>query len=277
MTPVVVALILTAAVLHATWNAILRSGADRLWSITVMGTVGLLVALPFAIGLPHPAPASWAYIALSAVLQTGYSLFLVRAYRDGHLTHVYPIARGTAPLLVTLGAAVFAGEHLARIGLLGIVLVSGGIITLALGRSRPDAKSTMAALATGVFIASYMVTDGVGVRLSGQAIGYAAWQAVAQGSALFLTYIALRRRAPALPRGRPGVDVLIASVLGLVGYSVVIWAMDHGAMGKVSALRETSILFAAVIGALFLRESITPRKIIGAVAIAGGAICLSIA
>ncbi len=111
MTPVVATLILTAALLHATWNAILRSGSDRLWSITVMGTVGVLVALPVAIGLPHPAPPSWPYIALSAFLQTGYSLFLVRAYRDSHLTHVYPIARGTAPLLVTLGAAVFAGEQ----------------------------------------------------------------------------------------------------------------------------------------------------------------------
>ena len=217
MTPVVVTLVLTAALLHATWNAILRSGSDRLWSITVMGAVAVLMALPVAIFVPHPALASWSYITLSAVLQTGYSLFLVRAYRDGHLTHVYPIARGTAPLLVTLGAAVFAGEQPAQIGLLGIMLVSGGIVTLAMGQPRPDAKSTAAALATGAFIASYMVTDGVGVRLSGQAIGYAAWQAIAQGGAMFLTYIAIRRRVPAMPRGRPGGDVLIASVLGLVG------------------------------------------------------------
>jgi len=275
MSPIVVGLLLTAAVLHATWNAILRSGSDRLWSITIMAAVGALVALPFALGLPKPDAASWPYLALSASLQVGYSLFLVRAYRDGHLAHVYPIARGTAPLLVTLGAAVFAGERLGAPAAAGVALVSGGIMILGLGRDRPDLRSTAAALAAGAFIASYMVTDGVGVRASEHAAGYAAWQAVAQGATLPLVYWAIRGRPPGVPRGWPGARVIAAAVMGVFGYCVVIWAMSRSPMGQVSALRETSILFAALIGAVFLREPVTARRLLGGAVIASGAICLS--
>ena len=275
MSPLVVGLLITAAVLHATWNAILRSGADRLWSITVITTVGALVALPFALVLPKPDAASWPYLALSAVLQGGYCLFLVRAYRDGHLAHVYPIARGTAPLLVTLGAAIVAGERLSLPGLAGVALVSGGIMILGFGKDRPDLRSTGAALATGAFIASYMVSDGIGVRVSAHATGYAAWQAVTQGVAMPVVYWAIRRRPPDLPKGAPGVRVVVAAVIGVFSYCVVVWAMSRSPMGQVSALRETSILFAALIGAVFLHEPITPRRLLGAAVIASGAICLS--
>ena len=275
MTPFVAGLLLVAAVLHATWNAILRSGSDRLWSITIMSAVGALFALPFALALPKPDAASWPYLALSAALQVGYCLFLVRAYRDGHLAHVYPIARGTAPLLVTLGAAIFAGERVGGWGLIGVVLVSGGIMILGLGKDRPDVRSTVAALAAGAFIASYMVTDGVGVRASAHATGYAAWQAVAQGAAMPLMYRAIRHRPPTLPKGWSGAQVVAAAIMGAFGYCVVIWAMSRNAMGQVSALRETSILFAALIGAVFLREPITPRRMLGGAVIASGAVCLS--
>jgi len=275
MSPLVVGLLITAAVLHATWNAILRSGSDRLWSITVITTVGALVALPFALVLPKPDAASWSYLALSAILQVGYCLFLVRAYRDGHLAHVYPIARGTAPLLVTLGAAIVAGERLSAPGMAGVALVSGGIMILGFGKDRPDARSTGAALAAGAFIASYMVSDGIGVRVSQHATGYAAWQAVTQGVAMPLVYWVLRRRPPSMPRGAPGARVAVAAVIGVFSYCVVVWAMSRSPMGQVSALRETSILFAALIGAVFLHEPITPRRLLGGAVIASGAICLS--
>jgi drug/metabolite transporter (DMT)-like permease len=275
MSPLVVGLLITAAALHATWNAILRSGADRLWSITIISAVAGLVALPIGLALPTPAPASWPYLALSAVLQIGYCLSLVRAYRDGHLAHVYPIARGTAPLLVTIGAAAFAGERLGLASMAGVLLVSVGIMILGLGRDRPDPRSTAAALVTGAFIASYMVTDGVGARLSQHAISYAAWQAVSQGSLMVLVYWLIRHTPPRAPRGRPGAQVLLAAIFGLVGYSVVIWAMSLSPMGQVSALRETRILFAAVIGAIFLGEPLNPRRILGGIVITSGAICLS--
>jgi drug/metabolite transporter (DMT)-like permease len=276
MTTLVVALVLLAALMHATWNALLKGGSsDRLWAITVMAVVGALGALPFALALAKPDPASWLYLGTSAALQVGYCLFLVRAYRDGAFTHVYPIARGSAPLLVTVGAAIFAGETLDALALTGVVLVSGGILLLAVGKERADAKSSVAALIAGGFIASYMLIDGVGVRLSGHAVGYAAWQAAAQGLGMPLVYWFVRRRPPAIPRGRPGLQVIIAALIGAFGYCVVVWAMSLAPMGQVSALRETSILFAAVIGAVFLREAVTPRRVVAAVVIVVGAVVLA--
>jgi drug/metabolite transporter (DMT)-like permease len=275
MSPLVVGLILTAAILHATWNAILRGAPDRLWSITIMGAVGAMAALPLAVASPKPALESWRFIALSVTLQVGYCLFLVRAYRTGHLAHVYPIARGSAPLLVTLAAALFAGERLGGPGLAGVVLVSGGIMVLTLGRDRPDLPSSLAALAAGVFIASYMLADGLGVRLSRSAIGYAAWQTVAQGVTMPVAYWAVRRQWPPLPKPSSDAPIIGAAIIGAFGYGVVIWAMSLGPMGKVSALRETSILFATLLGAVFLKEPLTPRRAIGAAVIAAGAICLS--
>ncbi len=275
MSPVIVILLLAAALLHATWNAILRGGADRLWSVTMMCAIGALFALPLALALPPPAKASWRFLGASAALQIGYCLFLIRAYRTGELAHVYPIARGTAPLLVTVGATIFAGERIGMAGTAGVVLVSSGILILGLGRDRPDLRSTLAAVAAGSFTASYMVTDGVGVRLAQHAAAYAAWQAVAAGVLMPLVYFGIRRRLPALPRGRPGALVALAAIFGAVGYGTAIWAMSRAPMGQVSALRETSIVFAALIGAIALREPVTRQRIVGAATIAAGAICLA--
>jgi drug/metabolite transporter (DMT)-like permease len=276
MSPLVIALVLGAAVLHATWNAILRSGEDRLWSVVVMGTICALVALPVALIAPHPAAASWPYLTASAILQIVYCLFLVRMYRHGQLAHVYPIARGAAPLLVTLGAAVFAGEQLAPLSLVGVLLVSAGIAAIAFGRGRPDAGSSGYALITGAFIAAYMVVDGIGVRLSGHAVGYAAVQAVVQGAPMSLVYFALRRSWPKVRLDRSFVTIFLGGVISVTAYGVVIWAMSLSPMGQVSALRETSILFAALIGAVFLKERLTAQRLVGAAMIAGGAVVLSL-
>ncbi len=207
-------------------------------------------------------------------MQLGYSLLLIRAYRDGQLAQVYPIARGTAPLIVAVGAAALAGEAIGAAGLAGVALISAGILTLGTGRDRLDRGATLAALACGVSIAAYMVTDGVGGRRAGSAIGYAAWQAVAVGVLLPAVHVAVRGRLPALPRGRPGAMIAAAALFSTGGYGVVIWAMSRAPMAQVSALRETSILFAAAIGAIFLHEPMTPRRLAGGAAIAAGAIIL---
>lgn len=275
MPPLTVALLLLAAFFHASWNAILRGGADRLWSMTMMGVVGGGAAAIVALWTPAPHMASWPFIALSAVLQVGYSLFLIRAYRDGHLAHVYPIARGTAPLLVAAGAWFVAGEGLSSTALAGVALVSGGVMLLAFGRDRPDARSTAAALVTGAFIASYMVTDGIGVRRSEAAVSYTLWLAAAQGLAMLVTFCAVRRALPGRLQGREGLSTTVAAVIGNVGYGIALWAMSASPMGQVSALRETSILFAAFLGAILLREPLTLRRIAGGATIAAGAVCLS--
>lgn len=277
MTPLVIGLILSAALLHATWNAILRGGADRLWSITIMCATAAVVALPFLFFLALPARASWPCIGLSAALQVAYCLFLVRAYREGGLAQVYPIARGTSPLLVTLGAVFVAGERLTPVALAGVALVSLGIMALAFEKARPAARSTLAAITTGVFIAAYTLTDGVGARLSGHAQSYTAWLFLVQGGAMPLVYVALRGRLVLPLRQVETWKVLAGGVFGLLSYGVVIWALTLAPMGQVSALRETSILFAAVIGVVFLKEKLTVARMVAALMIAGGAIALSTA
>jgi drug/metabolite transporter (DMT)-like permease len=275
MTPLVVGAVLFAALLHATWNAVLRARADRLWSITVMSLMSGVLGAAAAIFLPAPAASSWPFIALSASLQIAYCLALVRAYRHGLLGEIYPIARGASPLLVTLGAWLLAGERLPPVALAGIALVSAGIVGIAFGRARLDGRSLLAALATGLLIAAYTVTDGLGSRLSGAAPSYAAWLFLAQGLPMPLVYFAIRRAFPPLALDGDTVKSLAGGAFSLIAYGVVIWALSRSPMGQVSALRETGILFALVIGVLFLKERPRPRQIVSGAMIAGGAFLLA--
>ncbi len=275
MSPLVLSLVLASALAHASWNAMLRSGADRLWSISVMCAMSGLASAAILPFVPLPAPGAWPFVFLSAALQVGYCIFLVRAYRDGHLTQVFPIARGTAPLLVALGAAVFAGEHLGPRGLAGLALVCGGIVGLAVGKDRPDIRSVLAALTCGGFIAGYMISDGIGVRRAGGALSYVAWMSMVQGLPMPLVYVAIRRTWPPMGANRETAKALGGGLISLVAYGIVVWAMGRADMARVSGLRETSILFAAVIGALFLKEPFTLRRGLSAVLITAGALCLA--
>lgn len=277
MKPLVIALVLGAAILHAGWNAVLRSSMDRLRGITVMSLVSAAVAAPFAIALPLPAPVSWPYIAFSAVVQIGYCFVLVRAYREGDFGQIYPIARGSSPLLVTLGAALFAHEHLPSLALLGVFLVSAGIFASARGIDRAHLGSVLAALASGIFIAGYSLADGTGSRLSGNAKSYTAWSFICQGVPMPLLYLALRRRSPLQPFDGQALRAIGGGVVSAVAYGTVIVAMSISPMGAVSALRETSILFAAVIARVFMGEPLTRRRIAAVSTIAIGAACLSLA
>jgi drug/metabolite transporter (DMT)-like permease len=276
MNILVIGLILGAALVHATWNAILHSDADRLWSITLMCMVSAVCALPFALWLPRPAAASWPYIAASATLQVLYCLTLVRAYRHGELSQIYPIARGSAPMMVTLGAAVFAAERLGPLALAGVAMVSAGVIALARGKGRPDPVSVGMALLTGLLIAAYTVVDGVGGRLSGHAVSYALWLSVCQGAPMPLVFMVLRGPIRVTPVSRAGLMTASGGVLAALGYGSVILALSLSPMGAVSALRETSILFAALIGRVFLKEKLTPPRAAAGAVIALGAICLAL-
>ena len=267
-------LVLFAALLHACWNALLKGGSDGLWGMTVMGvatSITCAVLVPF---LPTPARASWPYIAGSALLHVGYNAFLIRAYRRGEFGSAYPIARGSSPLLVTLGAALMVGEWPALTGIFGILLVSAGIISLAFrGRRLPEA-GIFYALGTGLFIAAYSVTDGIGGRLSGNAIAYTVWMCLAWGATALPVYW-LRRPGAALWRGsrQTGLAAL-GGVVSLLAYGIVIFAMTRAPMGSVSALRETSVLFAVLLGRVFFGETLTARRILSALVIAAGALCL---
>ncbi len=273
MTPAVIALVLCAALLHASWNALLKSGSDRLRAITLMTLASGVAALPMAIALPLPAPAAWPYVALSAVLHVGYNVFLARAYRFGEFGQVYPIARGSSPLLVTVGAALFAGEMPGVITLAGVVLVSGGILSRARGR-KADLGSTLAALTTGVFIACYTVCDGIGARAAGNANAYSAWLFMLDGLPRVLLYRVWKGPLNIDLRDANTLKTFGGGVVSLIAYGIVIWAVTLAPMGPVSALRETSVVFAALLGRLFLKESLTARRLSACSVIAFGAYCL---
>ena len=274
MSGFVIALILLAAVLHALWNAMIRSGADRLWSITYMTISTAAVSAIGLFWLGLPAAASRPYAALSGALHLGYALFLSQAYRVGDLGQTYPIARGSSPLLIALGAAVLAGEHLNGPTLAGIALVSGGIMSLALDGRRLAVPSIPAALGTGCFIAAYTITDGMGVRVSGNSLSYTALVFLLWGLLVPPVFIVARGWTGLRGTWQEGAKAAGGGVISLFAYGVVIWAMQLGAMGTVSALRETSVVFAALLGRCFLQERLTPQRIAACLVIAGGAICL---
>jgi len=270
----IILLILFAALLHASWNALLRGGVDRLWSMTVMCVAVAVASTIIAIFVTPPAKASWIYAVLSAMLHVGYNLFLVRSYKAGDLGQTYPISRGSSPILITLAAAIFAGESVRVSALLGIALVSGGIISLAFKGRKLAVPSLPYALGTGCFIAAYSVADGIGVRLSGDPMAYTVWMSALWGVLMPPVYIFLRG-PKSLFTLRPGfIIALIGGLVSLMAYGIIIYAMSRVPMGAVSALRETSVLFAAMIGYFFLGETLTVRKVVACTVIAIGIIVI---
>lgn len=267
-------LVLLAAILHASWNAMLRSGADRFWSMTMMCTAVAIVCAPLAIAVPLPAPPSWIYILFSALLHIFYNMFLVRTYRSGDLGQTYPIARGSSPMLVALGAALFAGELPDPLSLAGVLLVSAGIMSLAFQGRKLGPDSLLYALGTGCFIGGYSVTDGIGGRLSGAPISYTIWMSLIYCATMPLIYIVARDARSLIRPWKETWGPAAGGIVSLVGYGIIIVAMSLGAMGSVSALRETSVVFAALIGRFFLKEKLTAWRIAACIVVALGALCI---
>lgn len=274
MTLSIAAIVLFAALLHASWNAVVKGGQDGFWTMTVMGIATSIACSVLLFFLPPPARASWPCIAASALLHIGYNAFLVRAYRSGDFGSAYPIARGSSPLLVTLGAALTVGEWPALSGIAGILLVSCGIISLAFRGSRVPETGIFYALGTGGFIAAYSVTDGIGGRLSVSPVAYTVWMCLAWGATALPIFL-VRRPGGAIWRGarKTGLAAL-GGITSLLAYGIVIFAMTRAPMGSVSALRETSVLFAVFLGWLFFGETLTVRRIVSALVIVAGTLCL---
>jgi drug/metabolite transporter (DMT)-like permease len=272
--------VLFAALLHASWNAMLHSNDDRFLSMTWMSIAIGAVATFVILFTPRPAHAAWPYLIASGLVHIVYNVTLVRSYRRNDLALAYPIARGSSPLLVTLGAALFAHEAIGPLHVLGIVMISGGIVAIALQGQHVSRAGVLAALTTGVTIALYTVIDGIGVRLSGgEALAYTAW--------MFMFYwlmpllFVARRGSAALwaPLRAAPMTVgssLIGGLVSIAAYGIVIWALQSGAMGMVSALRETSVVFAVLIGRVFLREAVSRKRWLACVIVAGGAVCLGL-
>ncbi|HXZ60134.1 MAG TPA: DMT family transporter [Steroidobacteraceae bacterium] len=271
MSALVIALPLCAAVLHATWNAALRSSADRLWFVTVMSLATTLAALPLVLLLPTPLQQSWTYLGVSALLQVIYSFLLAYAYALGELGQIYPIVRGSVPLLVSIGGFLLAGQRLSGVALLGVVLISAAIFSLGFGRGRAERRSLTHAIVTALFVASYVTADALGVRLSGNPQSYAAWIWVIYGALMPAGFLLLRRRMALPLRTRETWKALAGGLLSFGSYGAIIAALALGNVGTISALRETSIVFSALIGWMFLGEALTLRRALVCLTVTAGA------
>ena len=251
------ALVLLAAAMHAGWNALIKIQGDRLAVMAVVTAAGSLISLAVLPFVDAPDPASWPLLALTIVLHTAYHVFLPRAYDHGDLGQVYPIARGSAPLLVTLGAVFIAGETIDPAALLGVVCLAVGVMALTFDKGAGVAKKPRAvlyALLTGTFIASYTVVDGLGVRQAGSILGFAVWLTVADGLLTFLLVSIWKPFAVRQVLRRNWLVGFLGGALQVGAYWIIIWALALAPMAMVSSLRETSVLFAAVISTFVLKE-----------------------
>lgn len=257
MTPLVATAVLLAAVTHASWNAIAHRITDKLVGFTLISGGGLLIGLALVPFVPFPAAGAWPYLFCSAAIHMAYYALLMKSFRLGDFGQAYPIARGSAPLVVTVLAAVLAHEVPDGWAAAGIALSCAGLTGVALwglrGR-RPDRAAIGAALATGLTIAVYTVVDGLGVRASGSSFGYIAWLMAVQGTVI-PAYALWRWRRETGARLRPHAGLgLLGAALSVAAYALVLWAQTRAALAPVAALRESSIIVGAAIGALFFKE-----------------------
>nr|WP_308605899.1 EamA family transporter [Massilia sp. DJPM01] len=269
--------------MHASWNALVKAGPDKLLStVLVASGAGLLaaLALPF---LALPATASWPWLAGSACCHLAYYRLLAAAYAHGDMSHAYPLMRGSAPLLVALGSAVLVGETLSARQYGAIALICAGVLAMSLWRGAgavpPARRATLFALLNAAVIACYTLIDGIGVRRSGAPLAYTLWLfALSALSALVLLVAVMGRRQALREYGRQYWKTgMLGGAVSMASYGLALWAMTAAPVAVVAALRETSILFAALIARVFLRERLGVRRLCAVGLIAGGAVAMRFA
>ena len=257
--------VIGAAVLHAAWNTLLKGGQDKVLSMgaIVLGQVPLgLITLIF---FPMPDPQSLPYLVVGIFLHAGYQLFLLKSYQTGDLTQVYPIARGSAPLLVMLFSITVLGVQLDSSQLFAVVIIGLSIISLAMVRrsdGQRNAKAARLALTTGLFIASYSLVDGLGARIAGTSWGFYSCLMIGNGIVAAL-YLGLTTPKTFGSIAREGRTVFVfGGGASFIAYGIVTWAFTHAPIALVTALRETSIVFALLMGIFFLKERLNLIKFI---------------
>jgi drug/metabolite transporter (DMT)-like permease len=268
--------VLAAAVTHATWNAIAHGIKDQTLAFALIGVGGIIVAIPLIIVAATPRPACWPYLLASIVIHVFYNLLLMRCYRLGEFGQVYPLARGTSPLVVTILAAIFVHEHLGLPQIGGVLVVSAGLATLVLAGRRPGRAAFLAAVATGLTIAAYTTVDGVGVRLAASPVGYIGWLMLLES--FCVPMFALVRRRDVLLKQPPRILLagLAAGALSVLAYGLVLWAQTRGSLAPIAALRETSVIFGAIISTLIFREPFGRTRIAATVLVVAGIVLLNV-
>ncbi|WP_297749826.1 EamA family transporter [Hydrogenophaga sp.] len=281
----VVAAVLAGALMHAGWNALIKSGGDKALDTALLHLLGAVVALPLLAVVGLPGAASLPFIAASALIHVGYYIALVGAYQHGELGLTYPIMRGLAPLLVALGSGSLIGESPSAMAWIGVVGITCGVALVGLarpGEALHHRKALLYAVANAVIIAAYTVVDGLGVRTEASAGGHALRYVLALFVANSLAYPALlwwqrgpagRVQAMAYARGRwPW--ALLGGAASLGSYAIALWAMTRAPVASVAALRETSVLFAAILGTVLLKEKFGLQRAIGTGVVVAGVMAL---
>jgi drug/metabolite transporter (DMT)-like permease len=267
-------IIMLGAALHATWNAVVKGGDDKLLTTCMIASFASLIALAVIPFLAVPATQSWPFIGASVIFQVLYFVLVASTYRVADMSQTYPIMRGTAPLLVATASLGLRSESLSAFAWLGIAVICIGILSMAAAPSAGQRKGILLALLNAAVIAGYTLIDGIGVRKSGAPAAYTLWIFLLTGIPLGAWALARRRRefSRYLARHwRPGV---IGGFGTVASYGLALWAMTAAPIATVAALRETSILFGVVISALVLKEQLTRARIVAACIIAAGAMVL---
>ncbi len=276
--------ILVAALMHALWNVLLKSGSDKPLETAAANFIKALLALPVLLIYGLPEPETYPYIAASIVLHLAYFYLVASAYRFGDLNFAYPIMRGTAPILTLVFGYLFLNEQVSNSVMMGIFLVSAGVILLGLrktGTSVHHLKALLFALGNALVIALYTIVDGHGVRLSNNAWSYVSLLMFLHGCIFLLLVFWQRKRQQLLSvclsylKSR-FMYPLIGGACIIGSYSIALWAMTQAPISLVAAVRETSVLFAFLFGVLYLKESLYPQRILGAIGVCGGLVLIRI-
>ncbi|MCB1501686.1 MAG: EamA family transporter [Bauldia sp.] len=271
MSLLVFSAILAAALLHAMWNALIRRDPDRTAATTAMAAGGLVVGLVAAPLLPAMDPAAVPFVLGSSFFHIAYYTLVARAYRHAELSVAYPIMRGLAPVIVTVIGLVFLHELVGPLQFIGILVVAAGIVALALDGWRSGKTAGVAsALLNALVIAGYTLVDGLGSRVAGEPLTYTAW-ILFSGGLLTVAWNAVQRPRTVLDEIRVRWPTgLIGGLMGFVAYAVALWAMTEAPIGAVAAVRESSVLFAAALGALLLGERFGPARWASAILVLAG-------
>jgi drug/metabolite transporter (DMT)-like permease len=268
-------LVILSAIANAVWNALVKSAGDRALTMVAIRTVGTvlgLVALPF---VDWPAPESWKWLAVTAVVMFAYYALLVRSYGVGDMSVVYPLARGLAPVLTTIAAFLVIGEALSTGQIAAVVMISIGIMALSFGAGASRAAVGFA-LATGVAVATYSFFAGLGVRAAGSVLGFQACLEIVTGFGMLGYGVVARRADLVVYARRHGAVGLFAGAVSVLGFLAYLVAARSLPLGPVSALRETSVIFGAVLGTIVLKEGFGPRRIAAAVLVTVGIVLLAV-
>ena len=271
-------IVLFAALMHALWNAVVKGATDRTITFGLVSTGHTIPAIILAPFVPLPDPTLFPYIIASTIIHWGYYYFLNTGYRFGDLSLVYPIARGVAPLLVALPAFIWLGEALPATAWAGMVCISAGILILGLrhGGAGPSLAGMAMALLTGGTIALYTLVDGVGVRLAEQALTYITWLFIAEGFVILYIFLPRLDRLRAQTRRQIMIG-LAGGILSALAYALALYAKSKAPLGMVSALRETSVIFAAMIGLIWFGEGPARPRLIASAMVAAGIVMLALA